>query len=570
MVLHSRMANLPGRPADIVLESLKSEAILTPEGVEHSFNLGSFSFADSSEDVVAVAIIACVQDRFLVAFPGSVWNRRVDKRKLPAGCLEKPISLSVPGCSAESREDPIPDSSIHLWVGWLKKEFLGKVDFTSPSGHTFEFIDRDSEEACYPFASALVSVAEEKFQVSNQPMEAVGHDRLASLEDKFARLQAGLDHLLQVHEARDGGFATGEENPPAPSLQARPKHSPAALPKGHLAAPPGLGVLHSVPGLDPGTVAAALQAGIPRSQLEVMSGVLQQGSDRLGDYPRINMAPEAMDLDGDPDVLDLDNPGPRSNDPMADAVLKLTQIVTKLTRSGQSGNTLEDALDQVGSGGGSGSGDVSSSMGRKHAAARRALTKAFNEDPAQIWKSVEANMAQDFSLQSSMPNASTAFTARGWCEHRSKIQPYVRTCRWVWGIAGILDNLRQGQVDQARARAGLLLAAAEQESLDHGSFLLSQEFLMEPAVPISSFQNHALPDAVEMATTRLLDPRWIEAFADRLKQLDTYVEMRKKLNLRSKAPQPAAQPAKAGAKGKGKSQKGKSKDREGEAETAQA
>ena len=91
---------------------------------------------------------------------------------------------------------------------------------------------------------------------------------------------------------------------------------------------------------------------------------------------------------------------------------------------------------------------------------------------------------------------------------------------------------------------------------------------MEPAVPISSFQNHVLPDAVEMATTRLLDPRWIEAFADRLKQLDSYVEMRKKLNLRPRSQAAPAPQPKGGVKGKGKGQKGKAKDREGEGEAA--
>lgn len=92
--------------------------------------------------------------------------------------------------------------------------------------------------------------------------------------------------------------------------------------------------------------------------------------------------------------------------------------------------------------------------------------------------------------------------------------------------------------------------------------------LLEPAVPLSSFQGHVLPDAVEMATTRLLDPRWIEAMADRLKQLDNYVEMRKKINLRPRGQAQAAANAEAPQKGKGKS-KGKKKTSEAEAAEAQ-
>lgn len=92
---------------------------------------------------------------------------------------------------------------------------------------------------------------------------------------------------------------------------------------------------------------------------------------------------------------------------------------------------------------------------------------------------------------------------------------------------------------------------------------------MEPAVPISSFQKHVLPDAVEMATTRLMDPRWIEAFADRLKQLDSYMEMRKKLSVKPRAQDGQSQNQDFAAKGKGKN-KGKKKDKGGEAETTEA
>lgn len=281
-------------------------------------------------------------------------------------------------------------------------------------------------------------------------------------------------------------------------------------------------------------MAAARQAGVPSTHLEAMAGALKVGPGKLDDFPKSAAAAPPLFLTEDEEEEEVADPEPNTGDPVTDALVTLTQIVKNMNKKPDSKASLEDALDQVGSNAASGSGDVSTSMGRKHAAARRALHKAFMEDPAQIWRSIESNMSQDFNLQTAMPNATSAFSARGWCEHRSKIQPYIRTCRWVWGIAGILDDLRLNLVDRARARAGLLLAAAEQESLDHGSFLLSQEFLMEPAVPVSSFQNHHLPEPVEMATTRLLDPRWIEAFADRLKQLDAYVEMRKKLNIKSR------------------------------------
>lgn len=573
------MSGGQARPEASLLEELKAEVILTPDGIAYAYNTGVFLSSEQSQDTVAVAIIACVEDRFLVAVPGSSWNRKADKRKLPPGTLQKAISLSVAGCAADSREEAADGISIHIWVGWLKKESRSALDFSGEDAPTIDFVDKDTEEQCFPLADALVEVAQEKFQVSSASPEFVGPERITALEEKFAAMQASMTRLIEIHEGKgDAGFATADEGssgrmyPTAPKSAAKAtlaaKAKVRTQPAPH-APPPGLASLHAYPGLDPGVVASALQAGIPPEHLQTMSNVLKSGPAKLEDYPRSGAPLQQAHPVSDEE--DVEEPAPPTmGDPMADAVVKLTQIMAKITKPAQTSSSLEETLDQVG-GGGSGSGDVSSAMGRKHAAARRGLQKAFQEDASQIWRSVEANMAQDFNLQTSLPNASMAFTARGWCEHRSKIQPYIRTCRWIWGISGILDDLRTGQNDRAHARCCLLLAAAEQESLDHGSFLLSQEFLMEPAVPLSSFQSHVLPDTTEMATTRLLDPRWIEAFADRLKQLDTYVEMRRKLTLRSRGQgQSPSQPAEAAAKSKGSQKgKGKKKGREGEADSVE-
>lgn len=150
---------------------------------------------------------------------------------------------------------------------------------------------------------------------------------------------------------------------------------------------------------------------------------------------------------------------------------------------------------------------------------------------------------------------------KGWAEHRSRIGAYPRTVRAVWGVAGILDALRIQDYNSARARACIMLAQFEQEAIDHGSFLLAGEMSLEPSPPISSFQRHSVPDPLEMASTKLFQQSWIEAMADRLKQVDTYMEMRKKLNFKSKVGNPGAgpgegKPSKGKGEGKGK-QKGK-------------
>lgn len=386
------------------------------------------------------------------------------------------------------------------------------------------------------------------------------------LEAQFLSLQSGLNEVLAAQRgesfitpaeesgsAAGGGFLQPTAKPSAGRKSALKKPPRKEAPS--VSAPPGLEKLEGFPGIDPGAASAALQAGIPEAHLRIMSQALSGKPQKLEDYPRGGDA--AGPASSDSDVLDAaeetGDGDATSSDAVGQALLKLTHIVSKLTK--KKVDSLEETLDNAG---GSGLGDVSSSLGKKHAAARNALKKTFQDSPEKIWQSVESRMAEDFGMMSVLPNSGTQpFSARAWTEHRSKIQGYPRTVRWVWGVAGILDALRENNVHQARARACLMLAQAEQESLDHGSFLLAQEFSMEAAPPISSFSRHVIPDPTEMATTSLLDPRWVEAYADRLKQVDNYMEVRKKLNARSTAPAPGPLKTK-GKKGDGK---GKGADR---------
>ena len=86
---------------------------------------------------------------------------------------------------------------------------------------------------------------------------------------------------------------------------------------------------------------------------------------------------------------------------------------------------------------------------------------------------------------------------------------------------------------------------------------------MESPPPLSSFQAHSLPDPVEMSATRLMNQQWVEAYADRLKQVDSYIEMRCKLNQRGKSS------GEGQGKGDGKSSKGKSEKGKGKTKKAE-
>lgn len=402
---------------------------------------------------------------------------------------------------------------------------------------------------------------------------------MSLIESRFSALENGLNELILLNrgprdDVQDGGFATaaeqqdedfgaaplgGKSRNPAEPKKAKAR---AKVPE-RVEPPPGISAMFSYPNLDPNSVAAALQAGIPEDQLQVMSEILGGKPKRLEDYPRpVQGDMIASEMEEEDALLApeaAEDPNAQNLDPMSQALLKLTTIVSQLSKKKDDAEDLEHGVPS----GGFGSADGSSNMGKKHAVVRQGLQKVFREDPAKLWKIMERNMQEDFNLQASLPNAGPqVFSARGWAEHRSRIGAFPRTVRAVWGVAGILDALRNNQIDSARTRACLMLAQFEQEAIDHGSFLLAQEFSMEPCPPISSFQHHSIPDPLEMSATRILQPGWIEAFADRLKQVDNYMEMRRKLNYKGKSgnqndsqAEGKSTKGKSGGKGKAKSKK---------------
>ena len=544
--------------AESPLDLLKAELIIGADGISLAFNLGCFSPNIESGDTFEVALVAFDDQKgFLVALPASAWDKRVDKRKLKPGTINKVLKVAVGGSTEEDRLQAAEGKTINSWIGWLSEAFVPSISFGEEVA-TSGFVDRDSGDPCFPFAEALVEAAKDKFQVRHPGEEEVPPDRLTALENQFGQLRGSLEELLKFHRAGGGGgsgYVTAEEvpgglskSPPKTAGKVKAKAKVKGPPVGP---PPGLGAVHDFPGLDPGTVAAALQAGVPRSQLETISRVTLGRPAKLGDFPA-----EEEAADGDGSVMEVEQEQEdMPADPMARALVQLTTIVGHLSKKAKL-DPLEDALEGLS---GSGSVEQPSGLARKHAALIAALKKTFKENLKRIWEIIESNMADEFDLRVSQPNVpGLSFTARGWAEHRSRIMGYARSVRATWTLSGVLDALRNGCVDEARARCCLGLAQLEQESLDHGSFLLAQEFSLEPPAPLSSFQAHALPDVTEMPHTRLMDSRWVDAFAHRLKEVDNYVEMRKKLGQKSKAaPAIPSHPPKTGGKAKGKGGKGK-------------
>ena len=215
-------------------------------------------------------------------------------------------------------------------------------------------------------------------------------------------------------------------------------------------------------------------------------------------------------------------------DPMQVAVVQLTRLVSEMAKEKkQASRGLEQLLDKAEGGGGE-SGGLSGA--RSKAAALRALRGALCNTPELLSQSIETLMEEDLlSRRSEGAFSGTRATARGWLEHRSRLGYFPNTIRWGWAVAGILDALRDKKEAEARARAGLLLAALDQSAVDGGSWLLAQEVLLEPYPPFSAFGRRTGLDQLESPQSRLLDPRWMELFIHKVKEQDAYGEVRKKL-----------------------------------------
>ena len=569
-------APIPGDDLEPFLV-LRGDVVLSPP------HLLQLVFLEAEEpQTTGIVLVSLFKDRYLVAVPSAVWHRKQASRKLPAGALVRPLAIEVPVFTEAADVEAEFKPSCRVWLGWLSADLLDSlvIDFEEEEV-VYNFVANGGDITCLPSSQSLVEAAREKFGVQGPEIMANGpaalpassleppvskDARLDQLENKFDLLQASLDRLVALQPGGSGFHTALEDSAPPeapPGLGPRPKRKPA------LKNPPNATGAQQqggdgLEGLDPMTVQAALQAGIPRNHLTSMANLLKQRPPKLGDYPQ-STAP-AWVAHPDSEVEDdaenavqegEDDASAPSAGSIPQAVIQLTKIVGELAagKKKSGGGSLEDALNAVG--GSVGSTDQHLSTGRKHAAAVLALKKTLREKPELIYRSIEANMQEDFNLTSQAPNSGVpTVTARGWLEHRSRVQAFPRTVRWTWGVAGVLDCLINNRPGEARARAALMLAQADQEAIDHGGWILAGEFALEPAAPISSFVTHSIPDPLELQYSRLIDARWVEAFVGKLKEADDYLERRKKLGSKQ-FPAPNLPPGKGNPGGKGKGKKGK-------------
>ena len=354
-------------------------------------------FEGESTEVVAICV---VDNKLLVAVPDAVWNRSVQKRKLPQRGLYKPSLVSVTACVESLREsqDEVA-GQLKVWVGLLTGELENDIDYGMDVEPTYRFGVTSQGLQLVPHADALVEIANELFSF----FTAESAPAIAEVDDHGARLHQ-LEAMMEEIRGSLAAVAAGQKKGEPPG--ARPKATPSApQPRRQTVKDPAN---PEVRGLDAGTVRAAMQAGVPLEHLREVGSILREKPERLEELPRQKVRRRKGPLseseeDEEPAEEDQDEAadgivgGSAKDAPLEHAILQLTQIAKRLSGKKSQKDRLESLLD--GGSGSAGSTDNSGSGGsRKNSAALRALTRCLQDNPAYIYETVEAQLQSDFCL----------------------------------------------------------------------------------------------------------------------------------------------------------------------------
>lgn len=496
---------------------------------------------------VRVILVSKIENSFLGCVPQAAWDRLVAKRVLPRTFLTKAVRVLVKHCCEDDRST-IGDSDSVVWLGFIAGDM---ESFIEPSDLEDDTVEVDFGEDQLPFADALVQVAQDHFvffsaeEGANEPKEPEPGsvdlaERVHHMEIMIQNLSAHIAALVPTTPK-----VTFSEPAPTAPAKSLPKPKTKQVPTRQDAG----GEEEKYPDLDPGVVAAAVQAGIEPAALEEMQALMMKNPKGVKALKKAKTAPLGNDPLSENEEVEPEGHGSPSgsSDPVAAALTKLTVIVGEIRsdkRKKPGSSKLETALDgaMVGHG-----GESSSSLGgKKSAVARRILRSTLQDAPEEVYGLIERLMAEDILSHTLQPGLDLpSFSARGWVEHRSKIGPFKTVAHSAWGVSGILDQLRKGNSAAARARCCLLLLQLDQSCVDRGNWSLASDLSLEALPPFSSLAQHQPPSTQDgdLPFSKLLDPRWAELTLNYLRDQDDYLVRRRNLGRKAQADQEEPGPA---------------------------
>ena len=483
--------------------------------VNLEYPVGLLCFATlPNKPVTQVIFIADMDGKALVALPKSVWHRKIAQRTMPPGWATKMTSLETVACRPQSKTEPIEDTTLRLWVGFLNSEVVEEVDVFQDQFDAEYLFDAQ----LLPFGQALADAANEHFSFfsasevpppvlqpgeETEELEDGGHgsqgvsSRVSQLEVLMAEMALDMKALLKKQVAPSGQRATGT-SAAASSTFISPTSKPKSKRKSALRTSPTDGPAPHVsfPGLDEGVAKAAIKAGLGEEVMHEMAKLVQKNPKgaRLADINPIVVGDPLSEEEEE--LPEEDGSHPDAGSPVEAAILRLTDIVQSLTddrKKKTQSSRLDSALDVGVTGGASDSVGIGS--GKRSAAARRALRAMLIEHPQEISGMIEKLMHEDMTCQTLGPGVTAPLTSvRGWMEHRSRIGNYRTLAHAAWGVAGAMDALASGNIASARARLGILMLQFDQSAIDRGSWYLASELSLESPPPFAALEQHRAPN----------------------------------------------------------------------------
>ncbi|CAE7648407.1 Cdk10, partial [Symbiodinium necroappetens] len=524
---------------------LRRYALATPAGPDFDYGLLAIrsTVAEAAPWIALVVVGESESGEPIVALPGKAWHRTQSRRLVPTSCFQLPRGASTRVVAPEDRENPLEALAVRVWIGRLSADWGRYVEIVEIGAADLELNTAfgeplEAEHAdCIPFVPDLVEAAGDRLHyqtaeegTGGEPAPRPAPDEAApAWATRVEELERGMGDVRRGIQEILGKL--GKPEVKAPAKAAAPRPSALRARAGQAA---GAGVV----GLDPAVVQAARSAGVPESHLEEMARVVAQSKTKLKDpaasaqptpvIPDLNTGP--LDETEEEDEGDEALPTTAGNDQVAAAIAKLTVIAENLTASKRRASTLEGLLE----GGAGADGLGSAAAGRRNAAALKVLRRALVDRPRELADNMLDRMGADFGLARSVPGADRVpVTARAWVESRARIQQqFPTTVQMAWILSGIVDALARGDHDEGLARALVGLAAIEQLSLDRGSWTLAEPMLLEEPAPLSSFHGRQMPTGSEQPFTRLLDARSIELLVYQVREVDDYLERRRRLSSR--------------------------------------
>ena len=504
--------------------------------------IGELRIASSEGPEVSCQIIVVgeFEGQFLVAVPQGAWHRVAGRRYLPRETLARAVQAEVLASSEENPSEPHNLWRMKVWLGMLQPNLEDSVDFALEGelqpDVVFTGFGSRSQVRMLPYGPSLSAIAADHFAfltAAEDPIEEGGSENAAGAEDqvwdqRLRSLEQGMRQLQTSMQALVDGAPLSREEPAGPSADAASAAGVGAL----LGAPPGLTRPPRLAGLDPGVVDAARAAGVPEGQLVRMSQMAASARGRLGGRAKAAPRRAADPLDeSDDEVARVagEGDGLVSGSQLSQAMIQISQVLKAMHSEREKRNDLEELLDRA-----DGASDAlggAGSSGRSKTAAFHKLRGILRTSPELISASIEALIAEDFSLAQSGPSLEDRkCTVRGWVEHRSHLQQFAGPIRSAWTLASIVDQLNNDQPEAAKATALLALASLDQAAVDQGNWLLASEFSMQPSPPFSAFQRPRTLDPLESRQTKIIDPRWISVFMARLKERDAFHTAKKNLS----------------------------------------